>query len=89
MKLPVKDRDTIPWMTQREIPAIKAALSAWRAMRRCDKAKCAFIREGVAKLDATEECATIHAVRVTSSLEVLAAIDERLRKEAKDAKAKA
>lgn len=83
MKLPVKDRDTIPWMTPREIPAIKAVLSAWRAMRRCDKAKCAFIREGVAKLDTPEECATIHAVRVTSSLEILAALAERMRKEAK------
>lgn len=86
IKLPVKDRVTIPWMSEREIPAIKAVLSAWRAMRRCDKAKCAFIREGVAKLDATEECATIHAVRVASSLEILAAIDERLRKEARDGK---
>lgn len=87
IKLPVKDRDAIPWMTPREIPAIKAALSAWRTMRRCDKAKCAFIREGVAKLDTPEECAIIHAVRATSSLETLAAIDERLRKEARDGRA--
>ena len=36
MKLPVKDRETIPWMSKREIPAIKAALSAWRKMRKDD-----------------------------------------------------
>ncbi len=34
IKLPVKDRDTIPWMSQREIPAIKAILSAWRKLRK-------------------------------------------------------
>ena len=34
MRLPVKDRRTQPYMTEREIPAIKAALSAWRKLRR-------------------------------------------------------
>ena len=34
MRLPVKDRVTAPYMTEREIPAVKAALSAWRKLRR-------------------------------------------------------
>lgn len=34
IKLPVKDPDTVPWMSRREIPAIKAALSAWRKLRK-------------------------------------------------------
>ena len=29
MKLPCKDRDTIPWMSPHEIPAIKLVLSAF------------------------------------------------------------
>jgi hypothetical protein len=29
MRLPVKDRATQPYVSEREIPAIKAALSAW------------------------------------------------------------
>lgn len=34
MRLPVKDRRTQPYISKREIPAVKAALSAWRKLRR-------------------------------------------------------
>lgn len=34
MKAPVKDRDTVPWMSTTEIPAVKLVLSEWRRMRR-------------------------------------------------------
>lgn len=34
IKFPVQDCETIPWMTKREIPVIKAILSAWRERRR-------------------------------------------------------
>ncbi len=84
MKLPVKDRDTIPWMTKREIPAIKAALSAWRAMRKDNT-----LVEGAKNIasfgdrDCAERSAARTAESVAWSLECIAAIDERLRKEQK------
>lgn len=34
MRLPVKDRAAAPWMDEREIPAVEAALSAWRRLCR-------------------------------------------------------
>ena len=34
IKFPIKDCDTLPWMSKKEIPVIKAILSAWRERRR-------------------------------------------------------
>lgn len=34
MKAPVKDRNTVPWMSSAEIPAVKLVLSEWRKLRR-------------------------------------------------------
>jgi hypothetical protein len=85
IKLPVKDPDTVPWMSRREIPAIKAALSAWRKLRK-DEMAVANARDGVL----FDERPKVHASIITESvawqLEKLAAIDERLRREAKNAR---
>ena len=83
IKLPVKDPTTIPWMSPREIPAIKAVLSAWRALRK-DKT----LVEGAKNIasfgdkDCAERTAERTAESVAWSMECIAALDERLRKEA-------
>jgi hypothetical protein len=81
MKLPVKDRTTIPWMTPREIPAIKAVLSAWRKLRRDEKDECDRIRSGVAELALPLYAINLNIAEAAHSLEIIAALDERLRKE--------
>lgn len=86
IKLPVKDRETIPWMTPREIPAIKAVLSAWRKLRR-DRSTVANIRDLVSLYESPENYAEIIGETLAWNLEKLAAIDERLRKEARDGQA--
>lgn len=83
MKLPIKDRATQPYMTEREIPAVKAALSAWRKLRR-DKEQMQFIRDrGSARIVATPR---IMAEQIAKDaawiLELLTQIEERVRKEA-------
>ena len=88
IKFPVKDRDTIPWMTQREIPAIKAALSAWRKLRR-DKSTVLLIHDRAFITGEPQATAELNLADAAWDLEMLTAIDERLRKEARDAKAKA
>ena len=86
MKLPVKDRATIPWMSQREIPAIKAVLSAWRRLRK-DKAWGQRIQDSAYALYVPRDVAKEHASEVACDLELITAIDERLRKEAPDGRA--
>ena len=78
MKPPVKDTVTIPWMSKKEIPAIKIVLSAWRKRRR------ELPKRAPVRYDA--EYADIFASEAAEDLELIAAIDERLRKEAKDGK---
>lgn len=82
MKLPVKDRTTIPYMTEREIPAVKAALSAWRELR----------RNKVDVLNAHDRAWIIADPAYTAQqchkelawyLELLSQIEERIRKENK------
>ena len=85
IKLPVKDRDTIPWMSRREIPAIKAALSAWRQKRKCPGWS-RWTEIVVKEIVDPSVTAMYNADCVAAYLEELAAIDERLRKEAKDGK---
>ena len=92
MKLPCKDPVTIPWMSQREIPAIKAVLSAWRKLREDDEGSVEINRRFAASLVSEASAAAraeMTAHTVADMLEELAAIDERPRKEAKNAKAKA
>ena len=86
MKLPVKDTVTVPWMSPREIPAVKAVLSAWRKMRRNNPAKCDSIRKYIAECSTPGNVADIEADNAAYCLEKLTAIDARLRKEAKDGK---
>lgn len=82
IKLPVKDSDTVPWMSRREIPAIKAVLSAWRKLRRDNT-----LVEGAKSIASfgDKNCAERTAERTTESvawsLECIASLDERLRKE--------
>ncbi len=83
IKLPVKDPDTVPWMSRREIPVIKAVLSAWRKLRK-DKHIVANARDIIALDEQPEAHASITAESVAWDLEKLAAIDERLRKEARN-----
>lgn len=80
MRLPVKDRTTIPYMTEREIPAIKAALSAWRKLRR-DKEERQNIRDLVSLYENTQQLAASAAKLIARNLEKLAQIEERIRKE--------
>lgn len=89
IKLPVKDRTTIPWMSPHEIPAIKLVLSAWRKMRRNNPAECDSIRKYIAECSTPWNVVDIEADHAAYYLEKLTAIDERIRKETKNAKAKA
>jgi hypothetical protein len=88
MKLPVKDRATIPWMTKREIPAIKAVLSAWRAKRN-DRAFAQQARDTAALIADCNTHSRSAADTAAWLCEKLVAIDERLRKETENAKAEA
>lgn len=82
MKPPVKDKVTIPWMSEREIPAIKLALSAWRKLRR-DKSTVANIRDLVSLYERPENYVGTMEESLAWTLEKLSLVDARLRKEAK------
>lgn len=86
MRLPVKDPDTVPWMSRREIPAIKAVLSAWRAKRK-DRAFAQQARDIAALIADCNTHSRSAADTAAWLCEKLAAIDERLRKEAKNGNA--
>ncbi len=83
MKPPVKDTVTIPWMSEREIPAVKLVLSAWRKLRRDDKGVVQHIRQRAEMCLTPDLLATEHAAEVARDLELITALDARLRKEAK------
>ncbi len=85
IKLPVKDPNTIPWMSKREIPAIKAVLSAWREFRK-DPAQVKNAQKIVSLCEDFDAHAQISAKSAAWLLEKLSAIDEHMRKEARDAK---
>ena len=85
MKLPVKDPVTIPWMSQREIPAIKAVLSAWRKARK-DPLFVSVARDAASKFRDPRLVAESAANIAAAKRDIIAAIDERLRKEAHDDK---
>ena len=87
IKLPVKDSVTIPWISEQEIPAIKAALSAWRKARRSKQWRADF-GDHIEALNAKElpEEAAWEAEFIARHLERLAAIDARMRKEKEEGK---
>lgn len=82
IKLPVKDRDTIPWMSQREIPAIKAVLSAWRKLRK-DKSTVQYIHDRAFIAGEPQATAELNLTDAAWDLEMLTALDERMKKESK------
>ena len=82
LRLPVKGPDTVPWMSRREIPAIKAVLSAWRAKRK-DRSFARQARDAVALIADCDRHSQVCVNTAAWLCEKLAAIDERLRKEAK------
>lgn len=81
MRAPVRDRLTAPWVSEREIPAAKLALQAWRALRR-EKGRAAAAREAAAAAGdpaaALAECLAIAAWQ----LELASALEGRAAKEA-------
>lgn len=81
MKLPVKDRKTITYMTEREIPAIKAALSAWRKLRR-DKVDVMNAHDRAWIIAEPAYTAEQCHKELAWYLELLSQIEERIRKEA-------
>lgn len=81
MRLPVKDRKTQPYISEREIPAVKAALSAWRKLRK-HKDERQHWREFAASLIDPVSSAHAAADEIGWRLERLVAIEERIRKEA-------
>ena len=83
IKFPIKDCDTIPWMSKAEIPAIKAALSAWRRLRREDKATTHAIGACVAACSTPANGVAAISFDVAYLLEKLTAIDKRMKTEAK------
>ena len=85
LKLPVKDPVTIPWMSPREIPAIKAALSAWRNLRR-DKSTVRHIHDRASIAGEPQATAELELAEVAWDLEMLTALGERARREAKKCK---
>jgi hypothetical protein len=72
-------------MSQREIPAIKAVLSAWRKLRK-DKDLVKTIHDLISLCENLDAHAKINMESAAWILEKLAAIDERIRKEARDGK---
>ena len=82
MKLPVKDRDTIPWMSKREIPVIKILLSVWRQKRKISSFTMSCRHDAECTMDPVPAIER-RADYACDDLEFIAALEERLRKEAK------
>ncbi len=77
MNLPVKDRVTVPWISEREIPAIKLALSAWRKLRR-DREQRTSLRNLTSLCQDLPTHAKSTAESIAWNLEKLAQIEERI-----------
>lgn len=80
MKTPVTDRDTIPWMSPREIPVIKLVLSEWRKLRKDPK----VVREWesyASDVDYPDAVLSNEVPKVARSLEGLYALEKRVHKE--------
>ena len=77
-----KDKVTVPWMSQREIPAVKLVLSAWRKLRK-DPGYVKNVRDLISLCEDLDAHARVSVESAAWLLEKLAAIDERLQREAK------
>lgn len=82
MNLPVKDNRTTPWVSEREIPAVKIVLSAWRKAVKRDGFSSGH-KEFVATIpqDVLPVYANVVAKNIAEDMEKLMLIDERLRQE--------
>ncbi len=67
----------MPYISEREIPAVKAALSAWRKLRR-DKTGCKALRFQVSRCADLPAHAEYISTSIAVRLETLAAIEERM-----------
>ena len=86
MRIQVKDEVTIPWISTREIPAVKLMLSAWRKLRRdpeARKRKAEFV-SSITNVDSTVVDET--AGMCAEFMEELALLHERVKKEKKNGK---
>ena len=84
IKFPVKDRRTQPYMTEREIPAIKLALSAWRKLRK-NRVDVLNARDRAVLVEDPSYTAEQCQKQIAWYLELLSQIEERIRKEGRDA----
>ncbi len=78
---PVKDRRTVPWVSEDEIPAVKLLLRAWRKLRR-DAPECARINAVFA--ESVEDPGALLADRLrdlAQDISLVAALEARLAKE--------
>lgn len=82
MKIPVKDEVTIPWMSTREIPAVKLMLSAWRKMRK-DKYQVSMIRDTVlaASPQILDTWISNILEKASWDMETITVVNERVKKE--------
>lgn len=80
MNVPVKDRVTVPWISEREIPAIKLALSAWRKLRKDRVTRvCASNVFSLAQNPLAHTASVLNDI--AWELEVLAGLEARIFKE--------
>jgi hypothetical protein len=84
MNLPVTDRDTTPWVAESEIPAVKAALSAWRALRR-DRAAARAAADSAAACVSPRQLAAALLSDIARKLQIVAGLEARMEKEARHA----
>ena len=77
---PVKDRRTVPWVSEDEIPAVKLALRAWRALRR-DRERAAFLRRLAKEADDPAAALARDLEDAATLLASIAALEARLAKE--------
>lgn len=82
MNLPVKDDVTIPWMSPREIPAIKFVLQAWRKARKDSGFRLA-VKKNMPAEDALMDTLSSHADLVSHCLEEVSIANETFKKKEK------
>jgi len=78
MNIPVKDDVTIPWMSTREIPAIKFVLQAWRKARKDSGFRLA-VKKNMPAEDVLMDTLASHADFVSHCLEEVAIANETLK----------
>lgn len=85
MRLPVKDRTTTPWISEREIPAVKIVLSAWRKLRK-DEEQMRRLRDSIGDAPALAPMIGNAAYLAAWNLELAAQMENMVYKENDDGK---